>query len=160
VASDQATQAEAIGEIGAALNSIVRSLKRGVLHEFLLAQARIDADQAGLAILYVLHVAGANLRLCDLADQLRIDAPAVTRKAQQLERSGLVSRTPDRLDARATRIQLTVQGRRTISRFLAARRAWLTTVLAGWTDAEQAELGRLLRRFADDIGRQVSELDD
>src|SRR5215470_14626051 len=152
--------AEAIGEIGTALYSLGRSLRRGRLHDFLLAQARVEADQAGLAVLYVLHLAGANLRLCDLAEQLRIDAPAVTRKAQQLERSGLVSRAQDRADARATRIQLTAQGRRTISRFLAARRTWLTSVLADWPDADRAELARLLRRFADDMHRHLEELDD
>jgi DNA-binding MarR family transcriptional regulator len=156
----QAAPGEPIGEIGAALHSLTRSLKRGRLHDFLLAQARVDADQAGLAILYVLHLAGANLRLCDLAEQLRIDAPAVTRKAQQLERSGLVSRTQDLLDARATRIQLTAQGRRTISRFLAARRTWLTSILADWSDADRADLARLLGRFADDMHRRLEELDD
>jgi DNA-binding MarR family transcriptional regulator len=154
-----AAPAEAIGEIGAALYSVARSLKRARLHDFLLAQARVDADQAGLAVLYVLHLAGPNLRLCDLAEQLRIDAPAVTRKAQQLERSGLVSRSQDQADARATRIQLTAAGRRTISRFLAARRAWLTNILAGWSDADQADLARLLHRFADDLHRQLGELE-
>ena len=39
--------------------------------------------------------ADASLRLTDLADRLRIDAPAVTRKAQRLERMGLVSRGRD-----------------------------------------------------------------
>lgn len=151
--------AEAIGEIGTALYSLARSLKRTRLHDFLLARARVDADQAGLAVLYVLHLAGANLRLCDLAEQLRIDAPAVTRKAQQLERSGLVSRAQDQADARATRIQLTAQGRRTISRFLAARRTWLTSVLADWPEADQADLARLLRRFADDMHRQLEDLE-
>jgi len=159
-ASAQAAPGKVIGEIGASLYSLARSLKRGRLHDFLLAQARVDADQAGLAILYVLHLAGANLRLCDVAEQLRIDAPAVTRKAQQLERSGLVSRTQDQADARATRIQLTANGRRTISRFLAARRTWLTSILVGWSDAEQADLARLLRRFADDMHRHLEELDD
>jgi DNA-binding MarR family transcriptional regulator len=149
---------EAIGEIGTALYSLARSLKRTRLHDFLLAQARVDADQAGLAVLYVLHLAGANLRLCDLAEQLRIDAPAVTRKAQQLERSGLVSRAQDQVDARATRIQLTAQGRRTISRFLAARRTWLSSVLTDWSEADQADLARLLHRFADDMHRQLEDL--
>ena len=155
----EAAPAEAISEIGAALYSLARSLKRARLHDFLLARARVDADQAGLAVLYVLHLSGANLRLCDLAEQLRIDAPAVTRKAQQLERSGLVSRAQDQVDARATRIQLTAAGRRTISRFLAARRTWLTGILAGWSDADQADLARLLHRFAHDMHRHLEDLE-
>ncbi len=150
---------DAISEIESALHLLGRSLKQVRLHEFLLAEARVDADQAGLAVLYVLHVEGASLRLTDLAEQLRIDAPAVTRKAQQLERAGLVSRTRDREDARATRLQLTAQGRRTINRFLVARRAWLTRLLAGWPEAEQIEFARLLRQFTSDIHRHLGELD-
>lgn len=103
---------------------------------------------------------GRGLRLTDLAEQLRIDAPAVTRKAQQLERSGLLSRSQDTADARATRLQLTPQGRRTINRFLAARRKWLTSLLAGWPEPDQAEFARLLRKFTSDIQCQMGDLDD
>jgi DNA-binding MarR family transcriptional regulator len=156
---DEAVHDEAIGEIESALHSLSRSLKQVRLRDFLLAEARVDADQAGLAALYVLHVEGASLRLTDLAERLRIDAPAVTRKAQQLERSGLVSRTRDLQDARATRLQLTGKGRRTINRFLVARRAWLTRLLAGWPEAEQVEFARLLRQFTDEIHRHLGELD-
>ncbi|MGZ4434880.1 MAG: MarR family winged helix-turn-helix transcriptional regulator [Trebonia sp.] len=150
---------EAIGELESALHSLGRSLRQIRLHDFLLAEARVDIDQAGLAFLYVLHVAETSLRLTDLAERLRIDAPAVTRKAQQLERSGLVSRARDAEDARATRLQLTAQGRRTINRFLTARRAWLTGLLAGWPLTEQNELARLLRRFTADVDRHLEELD-
>jgi len=152
-------QDDAIGEIDSALHSLTRSLKHVRLHEYLRAAARVDVDRAGLAVLYVLHTDGTSLRLTDLAEQLRIDAPAVTRKAQQLERSGLVSRTGDEADRRATRLQLTAQGRRTINRFLAARRAWLTTLLASWPEAEQIEFARLLRKFTADIHGHLGELD-
>lgn len=155
----QPCHAEAIGEIESALHSLARSLKQGRLHEFLLTEARIEVDQAGLAVLYVLHLAKTSLRLTDLSEQLRIDAPAVTRKAQQLEKSGLVSRTRDGGDARATRLQLTAQGRRTINRFLAARRGWLARLLAAWPEAEQAELARLLCQFTSDVHRHLGELE-
>src|ERR1017187_6918711 len=87
---DVAGHDAAIGEIEPALHSLSRSLRQGRLHDFRRAEARVDGDRAGMALLYVLHVNGASLRLTDLADQLHIDAPAVTRKAQQLERAGLV----------------------------------------------------------------------
>jgi len=150
---------EAIGAIESALHALTRSLKQARLREFLLAEARVDIDQAGLAVLYVLHVEGTSLRLTDLAERLRIDAPAVTRKAQQLERSGLVSRARDAEDGRASRLQLTPQGRRTINRFLAARRAWLTRLLAHWPLTEQTELARLLRQFNADVDRHLRQLD-
>ena len=141
-ARDAAAHDVAIGEIESALHSLSRSLRQVRLHDFLLAEARVDVDRAGTALLYVLHVHGASLRLTDLAEQLHIDAPAVTRKAQQLERSGLVGRTRDVADGRASRLQLTAAGRKAISRILAARRAWLTGLLSGWPESEQAEFAR------------------
>ena len=150
---------QVIGEIDSALNSLSRSLRQGRLHEFLLAEARIDCDQAGLAILYVLHAARTSLRMTDVSDRLHIDAPAVTRKAQQLERSGLITRTRDGADARATRVQLTAQGRRTIGRFLTARKAWLSRLLDNWPAGQQADLARLLRQFAGDVHQHLQDLD-
>src|SRR5260370_29156414 len=41
-----AGSADPIGEIGAALHSLTRSLKQGRLHHFPLTQAPVDADQA------------------------------------------------------------------------------------------------------------------
>jgi len=158
IAEIRAAQGDSIAEIQAALHSLARSLKRGALHDFLLAQARVDADQAGVAVLYVLHLAKAGLRLTDLAERLSIDAPAVTRKVQQLERCGLVSRSQDQLDARALRVHLTAAGQRTICRYMAARRTWLASLVSNWTGQEQAEFARLLERFASDIHRQLVDL--
>jgi DNA-binding MarR family transcriptional regulator len=149
----------AIDEIESALHALAQALKQVRLHEHLLARARVDVDRAGVALLYVLYMEGASLRVTDLAEQLRIDAPAVTRKAQQLEKSGLVGRSRDPGDARATRLQLTAQGRRTINRILAARRAWLTTVLSSWPKAEQSELARLLCLLVESVDRQLKDLD-
>lgn len=157
-ATVQAVPDDSIGEIQSALHSLSRALKRGRLHDYLLGQANVDCDQAGLAMLYVLNAAGTSLRLTDVAEQLSIDAPGVTRKAQQLERAGLVSRSQDQADARATRIQATPQGRRMIGRFLAARRAWLASLLSSWPEAEQAEFARLLGRFVDDLRRQLERI--
>src|SRR5437868_15466765 len=94
---------ETIAEIETALHALARRLKQARLHEFVLKQAGVDIDQAGLAILYALHAEKVSLRVTDLADRLGIDAPAVTRKAQRLERLGLVSRARDVEDARASR---------------------------------------------------------
>jgi DNA-binding MarR family transcriptional regulator len=150
---------QVIGEIELALHSLTRSLKQVKLHEYLLANARVDVDRAGMALLYVLSVDGTSLRITDLAEQLQIEAPAVTRKAQHLERLGLVSRTPDLTDARATKLQLTALGRRTINRILAVRREWLTTLLSDWPEADQIEFARLLLLFTSNVNQHLKELD-
>ena len=97
--------------------------------------------------------------LSDLAERLGIDAPAVTRKAQRLERLGLVSRARDADDARASRLRLSPQGREAIERILLARRQWLTMLLADWPPEERCEFVRLLCRFADGICQHLDGLD-
>jgi DNA-binding MarR family transcriptional regulator len=150
---------ETIAEIEAALHSLARRLKQARLHDFLLKRAGVDIDQAGLAIVYALHAEQASLRVTDLAERLGIDAPAVTRKAQRLERLGLVSRGRDATDARACQLSLSAQGEQLITRFMLARHEWLTTLLADWPAADRHEFARLIGRFAGGIHRQLDELD-
>jgi DNA-binding MarR family transcriptional regulator len=150
---------QAIAEIESALHSLARRLKQARLHDFVLKQAGVDIDQAGLAILYALHTARVSLRVTDLAERLGIDAPAVTRKAQRLERLGLVSRARDTEDARASLLRLSEQGQEAISRFLLARQQWLTTLLADWPPEERHDFARLICRFAGDIHKHLDELD-
>ena len=150
---------ETIAGIESALHSLARRLKQARLHEFVLRQAGVDIDQAGLAILYALHAEKDSMRVTDLAERLGIDAPAVTRKAQRLERLGLVSRTRCAEDARVCRLRLSDQGQEAISRFLLARHQWLTTLLADWPPQDQCDFARLISRFASDIHQHLDELD-
>ena len=46
-----------------------------------------------------------------LAERLRVSAPAVTKVVRSLERGGLVRRAPDESDGRVVRVQLTERGR-------------------------------------------------
>ena len=148
-----------IASIESALHALARRLKQARLHDHFTRQAGVDIDQAGLAVLYVLAGAKAGLRVTDAAGRLGIDAPAVTRKLQQLERLKLVGRGPDPDDARASRLMLTPDGRRVLKRFLLARHRWLTAMLADWPAADRAEFARLIGRFTDDIHRHLDELD-
>jgi DNA-binding MarR family transcriptional regulator len=150
---------ETIAGIESALHSLARWLKQARLHEFMLKRAGVDIDQAGLALLYALRDTGTDPRLTDLAERLRIDAPAVTRKAQQLERLGLVNRVRDAEDGRASRLGLTARGGQVIDQFLLARQCWLTQILATWPGADRSEFARLLRQFTEDIHRHLGELD-
>lgn len=154
-----------IAVIEAALHSLARRLKQPRLHDYIARLAGDGVDQAGLAILYVLHAEhalrgeGTSLRITDVAGRLCIDAPGVTRKAQRLERLGLVSRARDAGDARAWRLRLTPEGRRVLSQVLLARHQWLTMLLSGWPAGDRREFARLVSRFADDVSRHLEELD-
>jgi len=143
------------GEIDAALLSVSRVMNQVRVHAKLRAQAGVDIDRAGAAVLYKLLVEGESLRLCDLAERLGIDSPAVTRKVQQLEHLGLIVRSPDPEDGRASRLLLTRDGTRTIERLLDARRMWLEELLSEWPTTDRQEFARLLQLFARTIEEDV-----
>jgi DNA-binding MarR family transcriptional regulator len=149
---------ETIAVIESALHFLARRLRQAQLKDYISRQAGDDVDQAGMAVLYALHGEQVSLRVTELAARLNIDPPAVTRKAQQLERLGLVSRERDAADARASRLRLTPEGCQVLQRFLLARHEWLTTLLADWPSADRCEFARLICRFTDDIDRHLTEL--
>jgi len=146
-----------VDQIQAGLQVVARSITQVRAHERLLQAAGVRLDRAGAALLYKLHVQGDALRVTGLADLLGVDAPSVTRKIQQLERDGLVARHADPDDGRATRIELTPAGRRTLERVLRARRAWLDRLLEGWSDADLADFASLLGRFSTALERDLGD---
>jgi DNA-binding MarR family transcriptional regulator len=143
------------GEIDGALLSVARVMNQVRVHTKLRAEAGVDIDRAGAAVLYKLLMESESLRLCDLAERLGIDSPAVTRKVQQLEHLGLVVRSPDPVDGRASRLVLTDRGRLSIENLLQARRQWLEELLADWPPEDRREFARLLQHFAATIEEDV-----
>ncbi len=144
-------------KIQASLQVVGRAFTQVRLHERLLQTAGVRLDRGGSSLLYRLHLHGDSLRVTALADLLGVDAPTVTRKVQQLERDGLVGRQADPDDRRATRIQLTPAGRRTLERMLKARKAWLDGLLQDWDEADLAEFARLLGRFSDSLAHEMED---
>jgi len=149
------TADDLVGQVQAALQVVARSITQVRVHERLLRVAGVRLDRAGAALLHKLHTGGESLRVTVLAEQLGVDAPTVTRKVQQLERDGLVTRHADPDDRRATRIKLTAAGRRTLEKVLRARREWLAQLLEGWDDAELTTFASLLGRFASTLEHDV-----
>jgi DNA-binding MarR family transcriptional regulator len=149
----------AVQELAVALQSLFGLLKRTRLHDYLLDRAHTDVDRAGQALLHVLHSEPSDLRMTELAEQVHIDIPAVSRKVRQLERAGLIVRAKDEADARAIRLRLTAAGHDVVTAWQSARRLWLAEVTAGWPENERTEFARLLHRFADDGQRHLEELD-
>jgi DNA-binding MarR family transcriptional regulator len=134
--------------IAAALLSVSRATNQVRAHETLCRRAGVDLDRSGSALLYSLYSEGENVRVTDLAYRLGVDSPGVTRKVQQLEREGLVCRSADPDDARATRLRLTADGRAAIEALLSVRERWLEGVLEGWSGADRRDFARLLAQFA------------
>ena len=117
-------------------------------HEQLLKEAGVRLDRAGSALLFKLRSYGESARVSDLAELLGVDAPAITRKVQQLERLGYVAIEPDADDKRAKRITLTKSGEKTIERITLAINHRLTRLFTGWSEQEVTTFSSSLDKFA------------
>lgn len=104
---------------------------------------------ARFRLLEALAKASAPLSVSELGDAIGVDQPRASRLVQQAVEMGLVRREADPDDARRTRIALTTDGERLVRGFLGQRTDAVASALADFTDAERAELARLLTKLAD-----------
>ncbi|HEU4566627.1 MAG TPA: MarR family transcriptional regulator [Marmoricola sp.] len=86
-------------------------------------------------------------RASTLADTFSLDKGAVSRYLTQLEELGLLSRTPDPADGRASLLEVTDEGRRRLADMLARRRAMIGDRLSSWSDEDLARLAETLGRY-------------
>lgn len=111
------------------------------------------AGPARVRLLEALAAASTPLSVSELAERIGVDQPRASRLVQQCVGLGLVRREADPDDARRTRIVLSDDGTRLVKGFRGNRRAAIEDALADFTDAERAELARLLTKLADSWGR-------
>ena len=109
-----------------------------------------EIDFSAFPILKVLSHQGP-MRLSSLASVLELDASTVSRHAKQLEDRGLVERTDDPDDRRASRVTVSESGHTCLAKGFAARRGVITTALEGWTPEERETLRTLLHRLVLDL---------
>lgn len=91
------------------------------------------------------------VRMRDLADALRMHPAALTRQVQALEADGLVERSPDPLDGRASMLTVTPEGRRIHRRYESASDTIMSEQLSSWTDRDLAALVESLDRLVADL---------
>ncbi|WP_243728415.1 MarR family winged helix-turn-helix transcriptional regulator [Microbacterium sp. BK668] len=104
---------------------------------------------ARLRLLEALAAASTPLSVSEVGEAIGVDQPRASRLVQQAAELGLVRREADPDDARRTRIALTDEGRSLVRGFRGERREAIDAALAAFTDAERAELARLLTKLAD-----------
>ncbi|KAA0099513.1 MarR family transcriptional regulator [Mycolicibacterium sp. P1-18] len=86
-----------------------------------------------------------------LASVIGVDRSATTRYATKLEAGGLVHRTVDPDDARATRLALTPAGTTALAATRRALSSAMDDVLSQWPPAEAAAFAASLERFTDGL---------
>jgi DNA-binding MarR family transcriptional regulator len=136
------------------------SLRTGLRRmQRLLASRRIFASMAGAAGAEVTQQGvdiltaladGAARPIGEVARLARLDGGAVSRQITRLEADGYVRREGARRGS-VVLVTATRRGRTLLEKVEAVRSDQLQRALSGWTAEEQAELGRLLVRLADDL---------
>ncbi|GAA5086691.1 DNA-binding MarR family transcriptional regulator [Thermocatellispora tengchongensis] len=144
-----------IDAVGDALTRLVRVLKSGRLHDSLVNQAGVQIDRPGLAIMNVLRDAGEPRRIGQIAAELQVEGPHITRHVGHLERRGYIRRLPDPADRRAWLIEPTDAGLEAMTRCRTISSAWLRDVVADWPEEDLRELTRLVPRLADALEANV-----
>jgi len=107
------------------------------------------AGPARMRLLEALAAASHPLSVGEIAEAVGVDQPRASRLVQQSVELGLVRREADPDDARRTRVALTDAGTRLVRGFRGERREAIDAALTAFTEAERAELARLLTKLAD-----------
>jgi DNA-binding MarR family transcriptional regulator len=105
-----------------------------------------EIDYSAFPLLKLLSHQGP-MRLSALAAVLGLDASTVSRHARQLEDRGLLERTLDPDDRRASRVAVSEQGNACLAKGFDTRKQLMTHALDGWTDEERDTLRELLHRL-------------
>jgi DNA-binding MarR family transcriptional regulator len=151
-----APSSQDLTRVAESLSVLSHSFSSARPHENLLQEAGVRLDRAGAKLLFKLsRHPDELLRVGDLAELLGIDAPAVTRKVQQLEREGYVTSVPDPDDKRAKRVKLTRSGEKAIDHVLAAMNNRLARLFHDWTSDELAGFVASLERFAQSLTAEM-----
>ena len=91
------------------------------------------------------------MRVSDLAANIGLDASTVSRQIKQLEAVGVIERTPDPADGRASLVRLSTRGRATMQAAFQRRFKRIQEVLEPWNAKDRAHLQDLLTRLAADL---------
>lgn len=139
--------------IEAALLALHHSTLQHRAWEQIQAKAGVKLERANAALLKaVLRHGNQPCRMQDIAQQLGVEAPSVTRTVQELERDKLVRRQPDPQDRRVSHVVVTAAGKARMAKLHRARRQQMSQALGNWSASDRQQLARLLQRLADALG--------
>ena len=114
------------------------------------AAAGVVVSQPGFVLLRRVLDQGP-LPVGELARLADMDPAATGRQVRQLEQEGLVQRSQSTADGRVTVVRATPRGREVWRRMDEVRGRHMDDVLQSWSDADRAELARLLDKLVADL---------
>lgn len=87
--------------------------------------------------------------ISDIADHMRITAPAASQLVDRLVTQGLLARTEDPNDRRCKQVSMTERGIRLVEDGIRARQAWLEQLTSAFTAEEQERIIEVLVRLTE-----------
>jgi DNA-binding MarR family transcriptional regulator len=138
------TRAESIRELEHEVGVLIRRVRRVI---GVRARAVHESLQPA-AYLILGHIAESGpVRASSIVETFDMDKGAISRHVHHLISLGLVDRTPDPEDGRATLLAVTDEAARRMQEVAEHRRKWLDEQLGDWSERELADFVRQLGRY-------------
>lgn len=147
-ATDPSEHDVAIGAVEEQFGLLINRIRNGIRDRA--ERIAPGLQPAGYKLLSMVTRCGS-IRAGALAEMLATDKSAVSRLIHQLEELGLVARTPDPEDGRASLVVATPEGARRMESTRASEQAMLYQQLATWDEGEVRRLAELLAKLNDAV---------
>ncbi|CAD6508737.1 MarR family winged helix-turn-helix transcriptional regulator [Paraburkholderia metrosideri] len=141
-----------LGESVGYLLSRVKSTMSNLITQRSMAELGITSQQGSILFMVA---SGKCLLAAELAREYGIDASAVTRLIDRLEKRGLLTRVRSNEDRRVVRLALTPEGHAIAARMPGIFNGVLDNLLSGFTPEEVGFLKSMLRRVLVNSGEQT-----
>ncbi len=146
-----------VEKLETAIMLFAQTIKRPQRWAMIAASAGISIDRPSAIILHTLAVEiDHRYRVQELAAELGIEAPSITRKTQELERAGYIVRRQDPSDKRAVELTLTRKGRSVSNRLWKAQRAGMQQAMSNWSNTDRQQFVTLFQKFSSDLANDRS----
>ena len=138
------TRADLLGGLEQEVGVMIRRIRRVIGERA--RSVHPDLQSSSYLMLTWLHQHGAQ-RSSAMAEAFGIDKGAISRQVQHLLDLGLVDRTPDPDDGRATLVSASAVATTRMSEVNDDRRRWLDDRLGDWPDQDLSEFVRMLASY-------------
>lgn len=121
------------------------------------AREGVVLDPGALTLLSILNNSGPQ-RPSTLAERMITGASNISKITARLQEAGLVERSDDPRDSRASLIRLTTDGKRAGAALRHSGNTLIDDILSDWHDNDRHDLLRLLSRFETESNRVAANL--
>lgn len=124
--------------------------------EAIIREAGISLDRAQFPLLVLIERFGP-IGVVELADRVGRDYTTVSRQVAKLEEQDLIIRRENSFDRRVREAVISKKGKEMTDLVDKARKRIGFAIFSEWEEHDLDELARLMRKFADDIQREVPQ---